>query len=254
MSFRPETEALLKDVEALTGSPVEIFRDPELPYLARITRAKPGVPAHILRINPTRGEPDYLIAYESAFILRLFQVPPDQRYEFATADKGRDAVAGLVSRAGQLASLPAAALTELTNQLYEGILVQLRSYPLGLRIDRWLYTDYPGLRDLQIASAAEQQQDNLQILSPEVRSFAPKPIYNANASMNAAYAIFFDRVFGKAGYAVPYRSAGFEKGGRRLLDLLESVPDEPEHDRDLVDAWADEMDLSGWYTWKRIDS
>lgn len=252
MNLREETQAILKDVEDISGSPVEIIRDPELPYLARISRARAGVPAHILRINPAKGEPDYLVAYECGFMLRLFQIPAEARYEFSASDHGRDTVTKLVSRSGQLANLPDAALTELVNQLYEGILIQLRSYPIGLRVDRWIYDTYPGLRDLQLASVAEQQQDNLTVLGPEVRSFAPKPVYEANASMNAAYAIFCDRVFGKAGYAIPYRSAGLEKKGRRLLELSGSIPDAPDHDRQLIDGWADELGLSNWYRWVRM--
>lgn len=91
MNFRTETEALLKDVEVLTGSPVEIFRDPDLPTL-------PGSPAPNRVCRRTfsastqhAASPTYLIAYECGFILRLFQVPPEHRYEFATAATTRPA-------------------------------------------------------------------------------------------------------------------------------------------------------------------
>lgn len=64
MDVRPATQAILGRVEEVTGFPVEILHDPSLPYLARVTRATPATPVHLLRINPTRGAPDYLIAYE----------------------------------------------------------------------------------------------------------------------------------------------------------------------------------------------
>ena len=67
--------------------------------------------------------------------------------------------------------------------------------------------------------------------------------------MNAAFAIFCDRLYGKTGAAIPYRSAGFEKTGRRLLDHLESIPGDPAHDRALVDAWGEDLGLAGWYRW-----
>lgn len=249
MELLDETQAVLARVEALTGQPVEILRDAELPYLARITRARAGTPAHILRVNPTLGAPDYLIIYECAFIVRLYETPPDERREFSGAATGRDEVQRLVKRAGQTARLPDVALAQLVDQLYDGILIQLRSYPIGMRIDAWIHETYPALDALQREAIAKQQQDNLSVLRPEVKAFAPKPLYDANAAMNAAYAIFCDRLFGKAGYAIPYRSAGHEKRGRRLLTILETVPAGATRDRDLVDAWAVELGLSGWYRW-----
>jgi hypothetical protein len=249
MNLRPETQEILRRVEDVTGIPVEIIQDTHQPHLARITRARRGVPTHILRVNPTLGDPDYLIVYECGFILRQYDDLPDERREFAGTAEGRTEVERLFRRSGQTAQLPDTARTQLVQQLLDGILTQLRSYPIGMRIDGWIHDYFPDLDPLQRDAVARQQTDNLSTLRPELKAFAPKPVYDANISMNAAYAIFCDRVFGKAGYAIPYRSAGFEKRGRALLDIMESIPNDAASDRALVDAWANELGLSGWYQW-----
>ncbi len=249
MNFLPDTRSILDRVEGVTGTPVEIIQDADQPHLARITRARTGIPAHLLRVNPTLGAPDYLIAYECGFILRLYDTPAEERRDFAGTDEGGAAVERLVKRSGQIAQLPSAAHPQLVEQFYSGILIQLRSYPIGMRIDAWIRETYPALEAVQREGVARQQSDNLEVLRPEVKRFAPKPLYDANAAMNAAYATFCDRVFGKAGYAIPYRSAGYEKRGRALLDIWESIPDDPANDRTLVDAWAEELGLAGWYQW-----
>ena len=253
MNLRPETRGILHRVEELTGTPVDVIEDAGQPQLARITRARAGSAVHALRVNPTLGDPDYLIVYQCGFILRLYETPPDERREFAGAAQGRAEVERLVRRAGQTARLPEAATAQLAQQLLDGILTQLRSYPIGIRIDRWIHQLFPGLDALQRIAVQRQQEENRAALRPEVKRFAPKPIFDANVSMNAAYAIFCDRLFGKAGYAVPYRSAGHEKRGRLLLDILDSVPDEPVSDRTLVDTWAVELRLSGWYEWIALE-
>jgi hypothetical protein len=249
MQLRPETQDVLRDVEELTGAPVEIIEDADQPHLARITRARAGVPYHLLRVNPTLGEPDYLVVYECGFILRMYQTPPEQRREFEGADRGRTEAERLVRHAGQLAGLPEAAKAQLTQQLLDGILTQLRSYPIGIRIDHWIAETFPDLRSLQGDAVSRQQQDNLKVLAPELRATFPKPIYEANVAMNAAYAIFCDREFGKAGFAIPYRSAGYDRRGRALLDLVRTLPADPPHDRSLVDGWAEQLGLQGWYQW-----
>ncbi len=249
MTLRSETRDILNKVEELTGTPVEIVEDPTIPQLATIARAHSGVPFHLLRINASLGEPDYLIVYECGFILRLYHVPPEERSEFTGSGRGRADVERWLRRAGQTTKLPETVRADLAQQLVDGLLTQLRSYPIGMRIDQWIHDEFPALDGLQRDAVARQQRDNLSVLQPETRKLAPKPVRDANAAMNAAYAIFCDRVFGKAGYAIPYRSAGYEKRGRALLDIMESIPDDPASDRALVDAWGEELGLADWYQW-----
>lgn len=249
MQLRPETQKILEDVERVSGKPVTITESADLPQIATMPRARGAAPAHVLTVNPRYGEPDYFIIYQCGFILRHYAVPEDARQDFAGSTEGQDAVARLVSRNGQTAKLPEPVQRQLATQLVDGLLTQLRSYPVGLRIDAWIVAEYPQLADLHRAGVARQQEDNRKVLSPEIRGIAPKPVYDANVTMNAAYATFCDRLFGKAGYAIPYRSAGYEKRGRSLLDALEAVPADAAHDVALVDAWGASLDLQGWYRW-----
>ena len=97
MELRPETQDVLSQVEELTKTPVDIIEDAEQPHLARITRAHGGASSHLLRVNPTLGAPDYLIVYECGFILRQYQLPPEQRREFGGTAQGPAAVGGLAA-------------------------------------------------------------------------------------------------------------------------------------------------------------
>src|SRR5215218_6348235 len=170
MNLRAETREILQRVEDLTGTPVEVVQDATQPHLARITRARAGVPAHVLRVNPTLGDPDYLIVYECGFVVRLYETPPEERREFAGTAQGRAEADRLVKRAGQTARLPDAALAQLTQQFLDGLLTQLRSYPIGMRLDAWIHATFPGLDALQRAAVDRQQQDNRAELRPEVKA------------------------------------------------------------------------------------
>lgn len=249
MNLLPTTQVVLEQVQSTTGRPVEIVVDAEQEHLARMTRARDGAAAHLLRTNPTMGYPNYLIVYECGFVLRQYGPPPEDRVDFAPTATGRTEMERLVKRAGQTARLPEAAIPMLVDQFFTGLLVQLRSLPIGMRIDTWIEREFPELLDLQREAVARQQSDNLSVLNPKVKQFAPKAAYDPNATMNAAYAVFCDRLFGNAGYVIPWRSAGYDKAGRRLLDVMDSVPDDGASDRRLVDAWAEQLGLAGWYQW-----
>ncbi len=249
MQLQPETQAVLSEVANVSGKPVEIVENSDLPQIAVMPRARGGAPAHVLTVNPTYGRPDYFIVYQCGFLLRHYEVPEADPKDLAGAPAGANEVERLVRHHGQTAGLPEQTQRQLARQLIDGLLTQLRSYPVGMRIDAWIHTELPAFSELQREGVARQQEDNRKVLSPEIKAVAPKPIFEANATMNAAYAIFADRLFGKAGYAIPYRSAGLEKPARSLLDILEAVSDDPSHDVELVDAWADRLGLTGWYQW-----
>jgi hypothetical protein len=52
--------------------------------------------------------------------------------------------------------------------IHQWALLQLRSLPIGMRIDCWIAETYPGLRDLQEMGLAVQQQQNADILSKKL--------------------------------------------------------------------------------------
>ena len=247
-----ETTAVLRQVEETTDTPVEVITDPSLPTYASIKIARGATTHHILTYNPAKPGVDYHIAYQCGFVLRLFENPPDERYEFAGSTTGREVVRGLLTNKGGVAKklrLPKAAVKQLSDQFVDGLLVQLRSYPIGMRIDHWIRETLPTLREAQEASIDRQQRDNAQALNPRIRHMTPTLVFSANASMNAAYAIFCERLLNRSQYMIPYRSLGFEERGRTLLGISDELPSDARHDRALVDAWAKELEVSDWYRW-----
>src|SRR5213080_4218332 len=87
MPLLPETSAVLKLVEERTGTPVELRDDPSLPVLANVTMARAGVSAHVVRFNPNRSAPDYLITYECGFVLQTSPRDWLRRLALARAEK-----------------------------------------------------------------------------------------------------------------------------------------------------------------------
>lgn len=247
-----DTTDVLGQVEEKSGTPVEIISDPELQTFASIKIAKGPATQHVLTYNPTRPGVDYQVAYQCGFALRLFENPPDERYEFAGTTSGHEAVRKLLTEQGGVTKklkLPKAAVKQLADQFFDGLLVQLRSYPIGMRIDQWIRETYPALHETQEASIDRQQRENAQVLNPQIRQMAPPLVFSGSASMNAAYAIFCERLLDRGQYAIPYRSLGLEDRGRVLLSVWDDLPSDARHDRELVDAWARELKVSDWYRW-----
>jgi hypothetical protein len=120
----------------------------------------------------------------------------------------------------------------------DGLGTQLRSVPVGMRVDREIHEEQPSLRVMQRAVAERQLRESAAILKPTVRENAPDLIFRASAGMNAASAVFLSRLLGDDLLLVPYRLAGLVETGEKLVSLLDAIPSSRMHDRELVSSWA----------------
>jgi hypothetical protein len=91
MSFSPETQQIIAEVERLSGRPVYVEEDAELKTLAQVTPARGVSPAHFVRYQPGNPAADYLVAYQLGFVTRLFSCPPEQRFDLKYPSLGHRA-------------------------------------------------------------------------------------------------------------------------------------------------------------------
>jgi len=234
-------EELLHEVERVSGATVVVQEDPAMSQTAGMTYARHGAPAHVLRYRP-HGDPSYPIAVQAGYALRYFSAPADKRLDLCLPDERRAEVMRRLQIPG---TLP----TRVQNMVVDGLLLQVRSFPVGFRVEPWLRETYPELIDGQVECIHRQLQENVRALSPEVRRSMPKKAVTASTRMNAAFALFWSRLLGEPQQWVPYKATGYESEAQSLLSVLEVVPAGPEYDTVLVDQWAQKLALSGLYEW-----
>lgn len=246
----PDAQAAVRTVEEATGVSVLVMDEPSMRAMSSIRPAGKGAAAHVLKYNPKFAAiADYLIAFQCGCVLRLFQAPDASRYELGGTEQGRQTATRLLeehlNKSGL--NLPPQAATGLRDQIYDGLMLQLRSIPVGLRVDAWVRKEYGGLHAQQEEAARLQLAENQKVLSPKVKQLIPKTIYDASVGMNAAFAAFWSRVLKDPAIVVPFKVSGFLAFGENLLRLVDEVPDDPAEDRRLIDSWADQLGIAGWY-------
>ena len=103
MIFAPETQTILDRVGQITKTPIQVSPDLQSPYLlAHVKMARAGSSAHVVRYKPNVPGVNYNIAFQCAFILRLYENPPGDRYDFRGLESGRQAVLNMVKGPGGL--------------------------------------------------------------------------------------------------------------------------------------------------------
>jgi hypothetical protein len=80
-----------------------------------------------------------------------------------------------------------------------------------------------------------------------VAKTVPDRIRRTSLTISAAFALYWSKAWNDPTLAVPYRAAGFAVDGEALLHLFDQLPNEPVHDRELIDSWGKQLGLSGWY-------
>ena len=243
MGLLPATQRIVAEVERLTNRPVRIEEDQSLKVMAQMTVARGDMPLHQLRYKPTgTNPPDYFVASQCGYVIRLYQAPPDKRFEYGPGPDGRRKLNELLMDR----EIPPA-VREMGDFLFQGLVTQLRSIPLGLRVDEWLLAQFAELHDLQVTGVKAQLEENVQVIPLGAKGVFPAKLYKANISMNAAFAAFWARKWSDNSITLPYKAAGLLDEGLGLLKIYDRVPADAAHDPELVEQWAFDLGLKGWY-------
>jgi len=212
--------------------------------------ARGDLPFHFISYRPVAGEePDYLISYQCGLILRKFAVPQDRRMDMVPSKQGLDTTMRLLADGiGKRLELNREQLAGLQRQLLDGLMVHLLSVPTGLRVGAWLLADHPELADLQKQHVLREIRTNRETLSSEIKQTFPVKIYDSTHAISAAYALYWADRLGDPQIAAPW-TGDHRQAGKDLVKILVELPDNPAADKDLVDRWADRLNLAGWYEW-----
>ena len=241
-------------LEQKSGCLAHVMEDPNLPTLSAIKIAQGNMPAHI--ISYKRGlkneSPDYSIIFQCALAIRMFDCPPDDRKLIGASASGSESLQAILTRPNGIAEknqLSGSRLDGFKNLLLDGLITHLRSVPLGLRVSESLSLEHPELLELEAAQAEQELIISKETLSERIREVTPQEVFDATQAINAAFAIFWAGRLERGEIVNPYRLAGFESQGRALLKIFEEIPNDPIHDCELIDRWADYLQIRNFYTW-----
>lgn len=254
-------QGVFDDYADQSGYGVRIQEEPELTTSAKVELAwAHGRDEHLIQYSDTQPAAlPYLLAHEFEHIVLATEARAAGRNKhFTTAAEHVRAAKRVVDKDVQRIlrrrGIEARIYQQYLDQIISGLANQLYNAPLDLVIDQRIHSKYPFLHDSQFVWMAGEQQTNLRALTDvNIRNMTPAKIYQANLAMNAASALFVDRLFGGAtDFASRYRAAGHLGVGQRLYALYEAILPTftPGDEYDLVDAYAKELKLTDWYAWQ----
>jgi len=239
-------KGVLERVEEKTGKSIQFLRDEKLSVLSTLQMARNGAEFHVLRYKPSDEPLDYFVVFQAGFVLRLFENKPDKRVDFSPHTDAPKQVEILATAGQALSPQDLKVVPEFSKIVAQWALMNLRSLPIGMRIDRWIAMEFPELKELQKSGIAVQQQQNMDVLAYRLGKLTvPTPLLGPNA----AYALFADRLLGSESFCIPYEAMGLLAHGRELMRIWDETASAADNDCELVNLWANACGMSGWYEW-----
>lgn len=250
----PEVREIWEEVVRLTGKSFRLNPDPaiELYATAEVRVASADEPCHVVRYAPSHEESlPHLLAHEAGHIIRLYSGAEDQRlFAYISPEKHLDAAKELRPYIDRLASkgAPGELMRIIVDQWIAGPVRQATNFPADMRIERWLFESYPGLRSHQRAALKREAAENAYVLRPEVGAAMPKKVHNAMATMNAAMGAYLSWLFDDKRFRQPYLHTPYYERGERLAKRVWSTEDRGQvQDIEETMRWAKDFSISDWF-------
>jgi hypothetical protein len=252
----PGIYQIFDKVKALTGKDIQLIEKTDLSTFAAIKIARKRMPSHLLYYKTEHtGVINHLIAHECGHILRTFSVQENERLSpYSNNQIKLKALSSIEPEIQKLSqAIPFQKLVQIINMWYAGVIRQLTSYPSDIRIEQWLYDDYPELRGSQSQSLKKQLEEGLMGLSAKVETLTPRRIMDASNSMNYAFFTFIGTHFNDNNYLRRYERSGYKNTGNKLLLIQKDSEDSYRGDIDTINRWAESLQINDWYAWRNFE-
>ena len=140
-------QAALDQLEHLGGKPVVLQANEQLSNQAKISLASSTQPAHVLTYHPAFvHELPYLVCFQCVMAERTLKAAADERFNVASTPDTYQRVQKLVQDKGVI---PQDMVTTYSQMVTDGLGTQLRSMPIGIRVDRVIHASHPELHEMQ---------------------------------------------------------------------------------------------------------
>lgn len=251
----PETKEILEKVESLTEKRFKFIPNNEITSHAKLKMARNDMENHIVYYKEGASQSiNHIIAHECGHIIRIFKSEPSERLiPFISSKSSETAINEIANDIDSISKVMLKSKVEkLIEMLFKGLVMQLTNQPVDLKIEEWIYNEYPGLRKFQKISFQSQLQEALGGLIEDVRKITPSKIYEASHSMNYAY---FNALAKKTKFDLEsaYDNFEFEDKGRLLIEIMGKYENNFDGDVKRINDWASILGLSSWYEWKRFE-
>jgi hypothetical protein len=243
---------ILEKVAEVSGKPV-IFRpapEQQVPATSKVARKR--MPFHIIKYQPQMvSQINHLTAHECGHILRTVQADPSVRVVPASNTHTR-AIATTQLKT-ELSHLPESLREQMLDLWVGGIIMQITSLPACARIENWIHSQYPALRNEQRTFLEKDVKKTILGVSKPFERATPKTIFRISNSITYAYLRGIEPVTGEDLRKHFSGRPDVVRLGMKLYSSLQKEDTGFEGDLRVTKDWATILKIADWFTWLNFE-
>jgi len=242
---------LCRTVEARTGKPIRVTeRIGAYGFDSELRVAMDRDPTHVLAYQEAyRPYRDHFLVSSCYKLLRLWDTAPEERMLPAIMGDRLPVGWHRELERGFRGSLSEEEIAGISSVLHAGVIRQVHSFPVDLRVEREIAATLPEHAGRQRAYFARQVEDLMPHFSLTAAGLAPRPVYRAVSAMNVVLGMEAAAI---AGVEEPrqFRESRYRWDGEDLhRQLAEETAPGHVGDRAVTDRWALTLELRPFYLW-----
>jgi hypothetical protein len=236
---------IVEQVEQASGKGIDFRPAPKLQVRARTKMARQKMPQHVILFNPKEQlHLSHLLAHECARILRILETPPEERKIPASKPETLQVARNEIR--GEAQFLPDHIRDEMVDLWIHGLITQVTSQPIDVRIEEWIADNHPGMGQEQRRSLRTETRTITANVSPDVKRTSPATIFKRSNAMNYAYLDHIGDIMGRSFESKFRSSPEIVALGETISGILD---DSTVSDHHLVNRIAEAVQVRDWFIW-----
>lgn len=249
----PEVYEIVSLVEQKTGKGIDFQVHEMLQVDGLVKIARINMPKHILKVRASKVKNiNEMIAHECGHALRMFSVEPSARK--IPCSTNLNTVQAIADLDAEKSNVRHTIKKQMYDTWINWIVLQVNNLPADVRIERWIYDSYPGLRKEQENYLIKLAEICVSAFSKEVENMTPPKVYRCNMSMVFAFLKAIGILLGKD-YSRHFSDHPECIDNGQILHRLLEEPDRGYlQDMETTNYWAKILGLSNWFSWTDFEN
>lgn len=256
IQFIDPVPAVLEEARRITGKDIEFIPRDNMPTYAIFKIARKSMPSHLIYYRKDHDDIiNHIIVHECGHLFRIFRCPENQRLmPYSDREIKISALRKIEHEMTELAKvIPVEKIPSFMDFCYNGLVHQLTNLPPDIMIEKWIFNEFPALRQLQLKSLNKQLADSVvSFTKPESRMMPHTILYASNVMSYAFFRILGFHV--GQNFIRQFRSMPYLDKGKELAALTEKEHvDSHQGDNLMIDKWADFLNVPNWFKWRNFE-
>lgn len=249
-----DTNKIINDVKLITGKEIIFKENNSLNTYAIAKIARKSMENHIIYYKAIHNDIlNHIIAHECGHMIRTFKEKVNRVMPYSDDEIMTKAIKDIEKNCD--IKYPPDIKIKFFQSLINGIVTQITSMPEDVRIEKWIYDNYPKIRNVQKEALKKQENDIIESLKPKVKEMIPDIVYKGSGIINYFFIRSLNKIINSNGLSFMVKTNFFQKAIKLYNEIMEISEEEDSlaNSIKISDFLAENLGFKDWFRWKDFE-